>query len=107
MYTGYPKNLSIHILEKLAKISLSAEKPMYREITVNSRPVMGSFSTQYVSDEFKSRLPRGNKLAHISARSWDRNCSKNMKYRHTGLPKNLNIKKKQLEINVRTTSIFR
>lgn len=24
---------------------------------------MGSFSTQYVSDEFKSRLPRGNKLA--------------------------------------------
>lgn len=67
---------------------------------------MGSFSTQYVSDEFKSRLPRGNKLAHISARSRDRNCSKNMKYRHTGLPKNLNIKKK-LEINVRTTSIFR
>lgn len=55
---------------------------------------MGSFSTQYVSDEFKSRLPRGNKLAHISARSRDRNCSKNMKYRHTGLPKNLNIKKK-------------
>lgn len=54
---------------------------------------MGSFSTQYVSDEFKSRLPRGNKLAHISARSRDRNCSKNMKYRHTGLPKNLNIKK--------------
>lgn len=55
---------------------------------------MGSFSTQYVSDEFKSRLRRGNKLAHISARSRDRNCSKNMKYRHTGLPKNLNIKKK-------------